>query len=147
MSRGFQVVSAYSNQEIALPRRKTQGSAGYDLAAAETVSIAPGAQAFCPTGVKAYMPENEVLFVFPRSSLFQKKQLLMTNSVGIIDADYYDNTDNEGHILISFVNLGKETAVIAKGERIAQGVFTTFGIADGDGEDKEKRNGGFGSTD
>ncbi|MFA5466587.1 MAG: dUTP diphosphatase [Candidatus Izemoplasmatales bacterium] len=147
MSRGFAVVSAYLDKNISLPQRKTQNSAGYDLEAASDLVIAPRSQVFVATGLKAYMAEGEVLFIYPRSSLFQKKQLIMTNSVGVIDADYFDNPDNEGHILISLYNLKDEPVTIKKGERIAQAIFSKYLLVDGDNRAGNHRFGGFGSTD
>ena len=94
-----------------------------------------------PTGVKAYMQENEVLLVYIRSSAAFKKHLMLMNGVGVIDADYYGNAENEGHILIPIFNYG------AAGERIAQGIFTTYLTVDGDAAGHgAARTGGFGST-
>lgn len=93
------------------------------------------------------MEKDEVLNIYPRSSLFKKKSLILTNSVGIIDADYYDNHDNEGHILISLYNVGEESVSIQKGERIAQAIFGKYLLADEDDFISGSRLGGFGSTD
>lgn len=143
--RRFEVVSKYGPTEIKLPERKTKGSAGYDLSAAASVSIPPKEIGFVPTGLKALMAEDEVLQVYPRSSLSFKKRLLKANSVGIIDSDYYNNPDNEGEIILILYNFGQKTATVEKGERIAQGVFMKYYTIDGDNT-KVKRLGGFGST-
>lgn len=147
MSRGFAVVSAFQKHGIRLPKRATIHSAGYDLEAALDLLIPPKCQCLCPTGIKAYMEKDEVLNIYPRSSLFKKKSLILTNSVGIIDADYYDNHDNEGHILISLYNVGEESVSIQKGERIAQAIFGKYLLADEDDFISGSRLGGFGSTD
>lgn len=143
--RGFEIVSRYQNTDIRLPERKTKGSAGYDFSAAETVKIPAGEIAFVTTGIKAFMPHDEVLQMYPRSSLSFKKKLIKANSVGIIDSDYYNNPDNEGEIMLILYNFGTEEVIITKGERIAQGVFMKFLLADDD-ETNIKRLGGFGST-
>ena len=144
--RGFEVISSYVTKEIVLPRRNTSGSAGYDIEAAQDITILPGEILPCPTGLKAYMSEGEVLQVYPRSSLAVKKHLILINSVGIIDKDYYDNESNEGHIQIMLYNFGKEPITILKHERVAQGIFMTFLKADNEPSDHAKRRGGFGST-
>ncbi len=146
-TRGFEIVSSYAERGIGLPQRKTAQSAGYDLAAAEAANIAPGASTLIPTGIKAYMQPDEVLCIHIRSSLAVKRHLVLTNSVGVVDADYYNNPDNEGHIYIALTNRGMEPVDIARGERIAQGIFQRYLTADGDeaGEGALRR-GGFGST-
>lgn len=146
-TRGFEIVSAYAEKGIALPVRKTAMSAGYDLAAAEAAHLEPGEAAMIPTGLKAYMQGDEVLYIHIRSSLAVKRNLVLTNSVGVVDADYYNNPDNEGHIYIALINRGTESVDIGRGERIAQGIFQKYLVAEGDvaGEGAE-RVGGFGST-
>ncbi len=98
--RGFEIVSVYKSADIHLPQRKTGASTGYDFAAAEAVAIPSGECALVPTGVKAYMQPDEVLLIYIRSSTALKKRLMLMNSVGVIDADYYGNAENEGHIYI-----------------------------------------------
>ena len=146
-TRGFDIVSVYENSGIHLPQRKTGASTGYDFAAAETVAIPSGECALVPTGVKAYMQPDEVLLIYIRSSTALKKRLMLMNSVGVIDADYYGNAENEGHIYIPLYNYGKETVFIEAGERIAQGIFTSYLTVDGDAAGRgAARAGGFGST-
>ena len=108
--RGFEVISVYQGTDIQLPIRKTKTSAGYDLSAAEDAVIAPGRSTLVPTGIKAYMQENEVLLLYIRSSVAHKQQIMLMNSVGVIDADYYDNAENEGHILIPLYICGSYCA-------------------------------------
>jgi len=91
------------------------------------------------------MQKNEVLQMYPRSSLSFKKKLIKANSVGIIDSDYYNNTDNEGEIMLILYHFGNEIVTISKGERIAQGIFMEYLSVDNDNTDI-KRLGGFGST-
>ncbi len=145
--RGFEVIEAYRDAGIELPTRRTGGSAGYDLPAAEMVDLLPGHAALIPTGLKAYMEQDEVLMIYIRSSLAVKHHLALMNQVGVIDADYYGNPHNEGHIQIAVMNFGKDIFRIDKGMRVAQGIFTRYLTVGGDysGEGK-KRDGGFGST-
>ncbi len=143
--RGFEVVVRFKDKKIVLPLRKTSGSAGYDFQAAETKELKPKEITFVSTGIKAYMQKNEVLQMYPRSSLSFKKKLIKANSVGIIDSDYYNNPDNEGEIMLILYNFGNEIVTINKGERIAQGIFTEYLSVDNDNIDI-KRLGGFGST-
>ena len=99
-----------------------------------------------PTGIKAYMADDEVLYLYNRSSNPKKKGLILANSVGVIDKDYYNNPDNDGHIMFAFYNMKEEDIIIKKGEAIGQGVFMKYLVTD---DDKATgiRTGGFGSTD
>lgn len=144
-SRGFEIVTKYQNEQLSLPERKTKGSAGYDISCAKDITIKQKSFEFVPTGIKAFMLEDEVLEVYPRSSLSFKKHLVKLNSVGIIDSDYYNNPDNEGEIMLILYNYGDEDVFIKKGERIAQGIFMKYLTVDSD-DTKVERLGGFGST-
>ncbi len=137
-------MSGFTDTEL-LPKRETAHAAGYDLSVAKEVSIAPGEIVLVPTGVKAYMQDGEVLYLYDRSSNPRKKGLVLINSVGVIDGDYYNNPANEGHIFAQMKNITDQTITLSAGERIVQGVFMPFLIADGDQADGE-RTGGFGST-
>jgi len=177
MTRKFAIVNKYQNAGLNLPVRATQQAAGYDFEAAEdfvvpsiwkspfmhalkllrqkrTLLETEEAQAqsaikpvLIPTGIKAYMPENEFLMIANRSSNPLKRRLLVPNGVGIIDADYVDNPKNEGEIFIQMTNFGIMDVHVKKGERIAQGIFMPFLVTDDDQENKKKaRVGGFGSS-
>lgn len=128
-----------------LPARADKGSAGYDFYSKETVTIPPKQYHKFWTDVKAKMPSDEVLLIFPRSSL-GLKGLMMANTVGVIDSSYYGNFANDGNIGIVLYNYGETPVTIEEGERIAQGIFTKFYIVDNDIKLKEKREGGFGSS-
>lgn len=145
--RGFEVVSAYAGKGVELPRRKTGSSAGYDIRAAEAVSLPPHQVTLVPTGLKAYMQAEEYLGIHVRSGFSIKNQVGCINGQGIIDADYYNNPDNEGHIFVPLINHGSGIVEIDKGMRIAQGIFYRYLTVDGDavGHGPE-RQGGFGST-
>ena len=145
--RGFEKIAKYAEVDFPMPERKTELSAGYDFCLPEDVVLEPGQLQLVPTGVKAYMQAGEWLGMHIRSSMAVKKHLMLVNNVGIIDADYYNNADNEGHIMLALLNMGQEKVVLTKGERVAQGIFYTYLIADGDeGVTKAVRGGGFGST-
>ena len=148
-SRGFEVIKEYKDKKINLPIRKTKYSAGYDIEAAEDIVIpkfVPGIKpTLIPTGLKAYMEDDEVLYLYNRSSNPKKKGLVLANSVGVVDKDYYNNPDNEGHIMFAFYNIKDEDITIKKGEAIGQGVFAKYLVTDDDNAQGE-RTGGFGST-
>ena len=91
------------------------------------------------------MELNEYLSIFIRSSLAFKKGLMLANSTGIIDCDYYNNPDNEGHIMIAYYNTKDVPYTIKKGERIAQGIFMKYLTTDND-DASGIRMGGIGST-
>lgn len=144
--RGFEWITAYRQAGLALPSRKTIASAGYDIAASEDVILRAGAVTLVPTGLKAYMASDEFLIICIRSGLSVKNSLSLINSQGIIDSDYYNNAENEGHILIAIYNHGDTDFSIAKGTRIAQGIFQNYLSADADDRVQTVRSGGFGST-
>ena len=147
--RGFEVAKGFEDKEINLPERKTKYSAGYDIEAAEDViipSFKKGInQTLEKTGIKVYMPDDEVVLLYNRSSNPKKKGLIMANSVGVIDKDYYGNPDNDGHIMFAFYNIKEEDIEIKKGEAIGQALFQKYLITDDD-KAEGKRMGGFGST-
>lgn len=132
-------------ENIALPRRATSGSAGYDFFLPHGVKLSPGETVTVATGVRALIDDGWVLMIFPRSGLGFKYRLQLVNTVGIIDSDY-SLSDNEGHIHIRMTNNSHEkTLELRAGSAFAQGVFLPYGLADGDSV-SEVRNGGFGST-
>lgn len=146
--RGFEHVSK-ENREYGkkgkLPTRSTSASAGYDFYSPIQFKIHRGETKLVFTNVKAFMREKEYLQLSIRSSLALERNLILVNSPGIVDADYYNNPDNEGNIGIMLRNIGQRPVEIKEGERIAQGIFQTYFIADEDYNDEE-REGGFGST-
>ena len=147
--RGFEIAKGFENEGINLPERKTRCSAGYDIESAEDCVIPtfkPGIKpTLIKTGIKAYMPDNEYLMLCNRSSNPKKKGLILSNSVGIVDADYYGNIDNDGAIMFAFYNVFAEDVEIKKGDIIGQAIFQKYEIVDGDNAEGE-RVGGFGST-
>lgn len=147
--RGFEIAKGFEDKGINLPERKTKYSAGYDVEAAEDVTVPSFKKGMKPTlvktGIKAYMQDNEYLMLVNRSSNPGKKGLILANSVGIIDKDYYENPDNDGHVMFAFYNIKDEDVEIKKGDCIGQAIFMPFLVADND-EAKGERTGGFGST-
>lgn len=132
--------------DTVLPTRKTRKSAGYDFYLPCDVHLKPRSTSkIIPTNVKAAMPEDEVLLLFIRSSIGIKKNIVLANGTGIIDADYYSNPDNDGNIGIALQNNSDDHVYLKKGERIMQGVFVKYGVCDSD-ECENERTGGFGST-
>ena len=148
--RGFEVVKGYEDKGINLPVRKTKYAAAYDVEAAEEVVLPSFKQGMkptlIPTGLKAYMQSDEVLLIVPRSSGPKKQGISFPHNVGVIDSDYYNNSDNEGHIFVQCINLKDEDVVIKKGEAVAQAIFQKYLTVDDDNAEGE-RTGGFGSTD
>lgn len=147
--RRFEKVERVKNIEMKLPERSTKYSAGYDFHAIEDVIVPPykiGDNPFMiATGVKAQMMHNEFLMLVNRSSNPKKKKLVIPQSMGIIDADYYNNADNEGEMFFAFYNLSNEPVEIKKDEKLGQGIFMKYYTTDDDDAEGE-RTGGFGST-
>lgn len=133
--------------DIALPKRGTAGSAGYDFFSPLDFELKPGEFIRIPTGIRARIEDGWVLTIYPRSGQGFKYRLQLYNTVGVIDADYY-GAANEGHIQVKIVNANGEGKVlqVKKGEAFAQGIFLPFGITIDDTA-TETRTGGFGSTD
>lgn len=131
---------------IKLPKRATKGSAGYDFYSPITFTLKPSECIKIPTGIRVKIEEGWFLANFPRSSLGFKYRLQLNNTVGIIDADYY-NATNEGHIIIKMTNATNENKTVEVKELtgIAQAIFLPFGVTVDD-EANEIRVGGFGST-
>lgn len=176
--RGFEIVSkehrTLADSSIFLPIRGTRTSAGYDFFATKDLVILPQQTVKFKTDVKAYMGKDEVLLIDIRSSVGIKKDLMIANTLGVIDSDYYENVDNDGNIMIALRNLKPELKllgstkvlippeneiivpiikdvtvenqiVIPQGEKVAQGIFMKFLSADNCNSDVE-RTGGVGST-
>ena len=176
MKRGFKIVSKYRNQHLQLPRRATRGSAGYDLMSAVDMTLPSiwklnfikvlwavrhranvtrtefsAAQKdlkpyLIPTGIKAFMPPDEFLMIANRSSNPLKRGMLVPNGIGIVDADYYNNSSNEGELFVQIMNFGLRNRQIRKGDRIAQAIFMPYLRADNEIPPRNVRKGGFGSS-
>ncbi len=159
MSRCFEVISPEQFQKdfsagtcascdtIMLPKRATARSAGYDIFSPVSFVLQPGESKVVPTGLKVQMPDNEHLDIRVRSSMGFKKNVRLKNQLGLVDADYYNNEGNEGHIFVAIQNEGDKTLRVVTGDAIAQGTFIQHLLVDGDwyGEG-EARTGGIGST-
>lgn len=143
--RKFEKVSRMEGKEIELPTRSTGKSAGYDFICPEDTICKSHEITMVKTGVKAKFPEDEGLFLFNRSSNPKKKGLIILNGVGVVDADYYGNEDNDGEIAGLFYNMLEEDVEIKAGDKIMQGVFIKYLKVEDDDATGE-RKGGFGST-
>lgn len=148
--RGFEVAKGWEDKNINLPIRKTAKSAGYDVEAAEDVTIPPFEKGCKPTlvhtGLKAYCQDDEWYMLANRSSHPGKKKLVLANGIGIIDADYYGNPDNDGEFMYAYYNVGDTPLEVKKGDVIGQVVFQKFLVVDNDNATGERLS-GFGSTD
>lgn len=140
--RGFEPITGLNPK---MPKRGSIHSAGYDICAIKDCAIRPNQSVFIHTGIKAYMPPDEYLDLRVRSSLGIKRQLMLATGASVIDADYYNNPDNEGEIIVVLHNYGSTTQIIRAGERIVQGIFTKYFLTDNDNA-TDQRTGGTGST-
>lgn len=133
-------------EQLLLPQRATKTAAGYDFYAPFSFNLEPGAIIKIPMGIKVKMASNEVLIIVVRSSIGFKYNIRLCNQVAIIDSDYYNNIQNEGHIFMAFQNEGLTTWSVKQGERLVQGIFLNY-LTAGETEEKTKiRTGGIGST-
>ena len=144
-------ISILDNPQCAIidhlkPHRNTKYSAGYDFISPIEIIVPAHEMAKIPTGIKAAMNDDEILYIYPRSSIGFKTGIRLSNTVGIVDADYYNNPDNEGHIFIKFFNPTDKDYQIHIGDKIAQGIFAKYLVVDDEEEIKIKRYDGLGST-
>ena len=147
MGRFFEVVKnehRKNSGDIKLPTRSSEHSAGYDFYSPINAIIQPNESVMIWTDVKAYMYWDNALILIPRSSM-GKHPIMIANSVGLIDADYYSNKDNDGNIGFRLLNIGKTPYEIKVGDLIGQGIFVRYGTVDNDNT-TTKREGGFGSS-
>lgn len=123
-----------------MPERATKGSAGYDISASETVTIQPGEIKLVSTGLAVQMEQDDVMLLIDRSSNPRKRGLVLSNSIGVIDHDYFPN-EFKG----MFTNITDKPVTIEVGQRIMQAVFVKYGLVEDDNATGQ-RTGGFGST-
>ena len=99
-------------ESYSLPKRSTKNSAGYDIASLEEYTLKPGEAHIFVTGLKVSMNSDEVLYLYGRSSFGYKYNITLANSVGVIDSDFYNNVDNEGHFKVKLINHGEKEVKI-----------------------------------
>lgn len=142
---GYVEVVRDTYDRLQLPKRGTKGSAGYDFYSPVGFDLNPGETIKLPMGIKCSFDCNWVLQIYPRSSVGFKYRIRLENTVGIIDSDYYNNENNEGHIFVKITNCGDKMFSCDEGDAIVQGIFLPYGITVDDDTDST-RVGGFGST-
>ena len=113
-------------ENIKLPERSTLNSAGYDFFALENIIFLPETVTRVFTGVKCELMPNQVLILANRSSNPSKRGLILLNGIGVVDADYYGNPDNDGEIAFEFYNMFEYTVEVKKGEKLGQGIIMRF---------------------
>ena len=132
-------------EDIPMPKRATKGSAGYDICTPYDIDLEPGEEINVPTGLKCKIDNGWALFALPKSGLGFKYYVRLANTIGLIDEDYYNNENNEGHMWVKIRNEGSKTLHIDTHKGVCQMVFLPYGITYDDEADGE-RKGGFGST-
>ena len=140
--RKFEKVKRLEGLDIKMPERSTKNRAGYDFFVQEDVICKSHEITLVKTGIKSVFPADEMLLLFNRSSNPKKKGLIILNGVGVVDADYYGNPDNDGEIGGLFYNMTNEDVILKAGEKMMQGIFVKYGIVDDDTAEGE-RTGGF----
>lgn len=155
--RGFELVT-YAQQEnikreqngqpflFRLPCRSTKHAAAYDMFSPVEIILQPNETYCFKTGIKMYCRSNEALFILTRSGNGSKRRITLANNLGLIDADYYNNPDNEGELLVTIANEGTEPFHIAIGDKFCQVYFQNILLADNDEYRAQTRQGGYGST-
>lgn len=120
-----------------LPKRSSKNSAGYDFFLLEEITLKPKEKKVIPTGIKARMQPDEFLMLTIRSSIGFQYRMCFSNTIGIIDADYYNNPKNEGHIFVSLENQGDQIFYGKKGDKVFQGIFMKY-LTEEDHPEKER---------
>lgn len=148
--RDFEIVSNFQEnlENFKKPVRATKYSAGYDIFnnTGKDIIIKSGEiSEAITTSLKTYMLPDEFLSIHVRSGHGSKYSVRLCNSFGVIDADYYNNSKNEGEFFVKFHNQGPKDLIIPIGEAMAQGIFLKYLVTDSD-ESENVRTGGFGST-
>ena len=150
MMRSFEIVVENKrknpNSKITMPKRATKHSAGYDFYSPIDLVIMPKQTQMIWTDIKACFNQNEVLLLCVTSGM-GKKGIMLANNVGVIDCDYYNNENNDGNLGFMLYNFSDSVYKINAGDKIGQGIFTTFLTVDNEAEIDTQRKGGFGSTD
>lgn len=144
----FEKVINKELEDIRLPERSTLNSAGYDFFAIEDITLPAKKLTRVMTGVKCELMPDMMLILANRSSNPSKKGLMLANGIGVVDADYHNNLDNDGEIGFEFYNMSDEDVIIKKGEKLGQGIITNFIKTEDDyvSNPYKTRVGGFGST-
>ena len=130
-------------EDYLLPMRNSSKTAGYDFYLIEDVTIKVGEIKKIPTGIKSYYEDDEMLFLIIRSGMGFKYNLRLCNQIGVIDADYYNNSENEGHMWFKIQNEGTEDVTFKKGEAIIQGIFLKYLTTKSDLNKNQKRIGKY----
>lgn len=131
-------------ENLKAPEYKTEGAAGHDIHSPYDFTLNPGETIKFPTGYSVEMPIGFVFKIYPRSSLGTKFEATLTNTVGIVDSDYFYSS-NEGHMWMFMKNNGNKVLEIKQGEAVAQGTIDKYYVF-GVNPNATKRDGGFGST-
>lgn len=144
MSRKFEYISTVTNPDFNLPKRATAHSIAYDIYSPEDFTVKPREKYMLWSNIKAQFNPDEALLVNVRSSM-GKKNIMLANTQGWIESDYYNNPDNEGNIGLMFYNYGTEEWKVQKNDRVAQAMFIKYLVTDDDNAEGT-RSGGWGST-
>jgi dUTP pyrophosphatase len=147
IKKGFPSDKIYINKEYKEPKRSTYESAGSDIfyTGDEEIIINPNEKIAIITNVKAYMQSGEMLLADVRSSQGMFQDIMLCNTIGLIDKDYYNNKGNEGNMGVGLRNIGNKPITIKKNDAIAQLIFVPYLAPDNLPLDA-KREDGFGST-
>lgn len=135
---------------IKLPAQATASSAGCDFYMPFNLNFEAGSSFRIATGVRWVTDpgtdggRDRVLLILPRSGLGFRYGIRLSNTVGVIDADYCDS-DNEGHIIVSLENPSDTAVQLPQGSPFVQGIVVKYELPEG-AESETRRNGGFGST-
>ncbi len=124
---------------LLIPQRSSAATAGYDLPLLADLELQPGETVKLPTGLKAHFQPDEVLLLIVRSKTGFKYNIRLCNQIGVIDSDYYNNPDNEGHLFVKLQNEDTVAHSFKRGDALVQGVFMKYLATDSDNNLQKKR--------
>lgn len=131
---------------LPLPKYETSGSVGFDILARQTTTIGPSAIELIPGNIIVEVPKGYMMAIVSRSSTPRRRGLESPQGIGVVDQDYHGPEDE---IKVQVKNFTKQTVIVQRGDKIAQGIFLPVAIIEWDVSKrhfKSTSRGGFGST-
>ena len=125
---GSEVTLQRAWEQIVLPKRKMEGSAGYDICSPFAAKIMPESSLIIPTGLRVQLSDGWFMQYIPYYALKDGFKIKLNSVDGIIDGFFYQNSAHPGHIMFRVRVEGNKPLNLAAGEVFAQGIFCPYGL-------------------